>query len=69
MQLRFIYQEQVNEWTKKIRKEGYNIDRQINGIKREEMKVSFMLYNVFLTQEFLEYNFKISPPKKKNFPW
>lgn len=31
--------EQVNEWTKKIRKEGYNIDRQINGIKREEMKV------------------------------
>jgi len=32
--------EQVNEWTKKIRKEGYNIDRQINGIKREEMKVT-----------------------------
>ena len=69
MQLRFIYQEQVNEWTKKIRKEGYNIDRQINGIKREEMKVSFMFYNVFITQEYLEYNFEISPPKKKNFPW
>ncbi|XP_023322141.1 charged multivesicular body protein 3 isoform X1 [Eurytemora carolleeae] len=32
--------EQVNEWTKKIRKEGYNIDRQINGIKREELKVT-----------------------------
>jgi len=32
--------EQVQEWTKKIRKEGYNIDRQINGIKREELKVT-----------------------------
>jgi len=32
--------EQVQEWTKKIRKEGYNLDRQINGIKREEMKVT-----------------------------
>jgi len=32
--------EQVQEWTKKIRKEGYVIDRQINGIKREEMKVT-----------------------------
>jgi len=32
--------EQVQEWTKKIRKEGYNIDRQINGIKREERKVT-----------------------------
>jgi len=32
--------EQVQEWTKKIRKEGYNLDRQINAIKREEMKVS-----------------------------
>ena len=31
----------MNEWTKKIRKEGYNIDRQINGIKREELKVWF----------------------------
>jgi len=32
--------EQVTEWTKKIRKEGYVIDRQINGIKREELKVT-----------------------------
>jgi len=32
--------EQVNEWCKKIRKEGYNLDRQINGIKREEAKVT-----------------------------
>jgi len=32
--------EQVQEWCKKIRKEGYNLDRQINSIKREEMKVS-----------------------------
>ena len=32
--------EQVQEWCKKIRKEGYNLDRQINAIKREEMKVT-----------------------------
>eukprot|EP00088_Acartia_fossae_P059725 TRINITY_DN7119_c0_g1_i1.p1 TRINITY_DN7119_c0_g1~~TRINITY_DN7119_c0_g1_i1.p1 ORF type:complete len:220 (-),score=85.91 TRINITY_DN7119_c0_g1_i1:310-969(-) len=32
--------EQVNEWTKKIRKEGYALDRQINAIKREELKVT-----------------------------
>ena len=32
--------EQVNEWCKKIRKEGYNLDRQINAIKREEAKVT-----------------------------
>jgi len=32
--------EQVNEWTKKIRKEGYQLDRQINAIKREELKVT-----------------------------
>jgi len=32
--------EQVNEWGKRIRKEGYNIDRQINAIKREEAKVT-----------------------------
>merc|ERR1719310_1885244 len=32
--------EQVQEWGKKIRKEGYNLDRQINAIKREEMKVT-----------------------------
>ena len=32
--------EQVQEWCKKIRKEGYNLDRQINAIKREELKVS-----------------------------
>jgi len=32
--------EQVNDWCKKIRKEGYNLDRQINGIKREEAKVT-----------------------------
>ena len=32
--------EQVEEWCKKIRKEGYNLDRQINSIKREELKVS-----------------------------
>ena len=32
--------EQVQEWCKKIRKEGYNLDRQINSIKREELKVS-----------------------------
>ncbi|CAH0395532.1 unnamed protein product [Bemisia tabaci] len=30
---------QVNEWTHKIRKEGYQLDRQINAIKREEEKV------------------------------
>ena len=32
--------EQVQEWCKKIRKEGYNLDRQINAIKREELKVT-----------------------------
>jgi len=32
--------EQVQEWGKKIRKEGYNLDRQINAIKREELKVT-----------------------------
>jgi len=32
--------EQVQDWCKKIRKEGYNLDRQINAIKREELKVS-----------------------------
>ena len=31
---------QVQEWSKKIRKEGYQLDRQINGIKREELKVT-----------------------------
>ena len=36
----FYFKEQVNEWTKKIRKEGYQLDRQINAIKREELKVS-----------------------------
>lgn len=30
--------EKVQEWCKKIRKEGYNLDRQINTIKREENK-------------------------------
>lgn len=32
--------EQVNDWCKKIRKEGNNLDRQINAIKREEAKVT-----------------------------
>lgn len=32
--------EQVNEWCKKIRKEGYILERQINSIKREEAKVT-----------------------------
>merc|ERR1712061_650195 len=32
--------EQVQEWCKEIRKEGYNLDRQINAIKREEAKVT-----------------------------
>uniref|UniRef100_A0A0A9WH18 Charged multivesicular body protein 3 n=2 Tax=Lygus hesperus TaxID=30085 RepID=A0A0A9WH18_LYGHE len=31
--------EQVQEWTHKIRKEGYQLDRQIRGIQREEEKV------------------------------
>ncbi|KAL5283102.1 CHMP3 family protein [Megaselia abdita] len=31
--------EQVNEWTSKIRKEGYQLDRQIRSIQREEEKV------------------------------
>lgn len=30
--------EKVQEWCKQIRKEGYNLDRQINSIKREENK-------------------------------
>ena len=38
------FKEQVNEWTKKIRKEGYQLDRQINAIKREELKVSCLNY-------------------------
>ena len=33
--------EQVQEWCKKIRKEGYNLDRQINSIKREELNVGY----------------------------
>ena len=32
--------EQVSEWTKKLRKESNQIDRQINGIRREEAKVT-----------------------------
>ena len=32
--------DQVNDWTKKLRKEGNQIERQINGIKREEAKVT-----------------------------
>ena len=32
--------EQVNEWCKKLRKEGNQIERQINGIRREEAKVT-----------------------------
>lgn len=31
---------QVQDWCKRIRKEGYSIERQINGIKREELKVN-----------------------------
>lgn len=31
--------EQVNEWCHKIRKEGYQLDRQIRSIQREEEKV------------------------------
>lgn len=31
--------EMVNHWTHNLRKEGYNIDRQIRGIQREEEKV------------------------------
>jgi len=31
--------EQVQEWCKKLRKEGYQLDRQIRGIQREEEKV------------------------------
>lgn len=29
----------VNEWTHKLRKEGYQLDRQIRSIQREEEKV------------------------------
>ena len=32
--------EQVSEWTKKLRKESNQIDRQINGIRKEEAKVT-----------------------------
>ena len=32
--------EQVNDWCKKLRKESNQIERQINGIKREEAKVT-----------------------------
>ena len=32
--------EQVNEWCKKLRKESNQIERQINGIRREEAKVT-----------------------------
>ncbi|CAB4056040.1 VPS24 [Lepeophtheirus salmonis] len=32
--------ERVNEWGKKLRKEGYNLDRQIRQIQREEAKVT-----------------------------
>jgi len=32
--------EQVQEWSRKIRKEGHQLDRQINQIKREEMKAT-----------------------------
>ena len=39
--------EKVQEWCKKIRKEGYNLDRQINAIKREEMKVTKSLKEFF----------------------
>ncbi|KAL0811458.1 hypothetical protein ABMA28_009858 [Loxostege sticticalis] len=31
--------EMVNEWSHKIRKEGYNLDRQIRSIQREEEKI------------------------------
>ncbi|KAJ8715674.1 hypothetical protein PYW07_010156 [Mythimna separata] len=31
--------EMVNEWSHKIRKEGYNLDRQIRAIQREEDKI------------------------------
>lgn len=31
--------EQVNEWTRKLRKERYQLDRQIRGIQREQDKV------------------------------
>ncbi|XP_035442176.1 charged multivesicular body protein 3 [Spodoptera frugiperda] len=31
--------EMVNEWSHKIRKEGYNLDRQIRSIQREEDKI------------------------------
>ena len=32
--------EQVNDWCKKLRKESNQIERQINGIRREEAKVT-----------------------------
>eukprot|EP00092_Neocalanus_flemingeri_P034306 GFUD01037309.1.p1 GENE.GFUD01037309.1~~GFUD01037309.1.p1 ORF type:complete len:223 (+),score=90.93 GFUD01037309.1:93-761(+) len=32
--------EQVNEWCKKLRKEGNQLERQINAIRREEAKVT-----------------------------
>ncbi|XP_028178067.1 charged multivesicular body protein 3 isoform X2 [Ostrinia furnacalis] len=31
--------EMVNEWSHKLRKEGYNLDRQIRSIQREEEKI------------------------------
>ncbi|XP_011309256.1 charged multivesicular body protein 3 [Fopius arisanus] len=31
--------DQVNEWTHKLRKEGYQLDRQVRAIQREEEKV------------------------------
>ncbi|CAG4993471.1 unnamed protein product [Colias eurytheme] len=31
--------EMVNEWSHKLRKEGYNLDRQIRAIQREEEKI------------------------------
>ena len=32
--------EQVNDWCKKLRKESNQVERQINGIRREEAKVT-----------------------------
>ena len=32
--------EQVNEWCKKLRKEGNQLERQVNAIRREEAKVT-----------------------------
>ena len=38
--------EQVKEWSKKIRKEGFGLERQINAIKREEAKVGDLVIGV-----------------------